>query len=43
MYMKGFKKKNPSSQDVANLGGVSRTTVSAYINKTRFVSEELGN
>jgi LacI family transcriptional regulator len=32
----------PSSQDVANSAGVSRATVSAYINKTRYVSEELG-
>jgi len=34
--------KRPSSQDVANQAGVSRATVSAYINKTRFVSSELG-
>lgn len=31
----------PSSQDVANLAGVSRATVSAYLNKTRYVSPEL--
>jgi LacI family transcriptional regulator len=32
----------PSSKDVASLARVSRATVSAYINKTRFVSEQLG-
>ena len=32
----------PSSQDVAQLARVSRATVSAYLNKTRFVSPELG-
>lgn len=30
-----------SSQDVADLAGVSRATVSAYLNKTRYVSPEL--
>jgi LacI family kdg operon repressor len=34
--------KRASSQDVAERAGVSRATVSAYINKTRFVSDELG-
>jgi LacI family transcriptional regulator len=34
--------KRPSSQDVASSAGVSRATVSAFINKTRYVSEELG-
>jgi DNA-binding LacI/PurR family transcriptional regulator len=34
--------KRPSSQDVADRAGVSRATVSAYINKNRYVSEELG-
>ncbi len=36
------KPRRPSSQDVAEAAGVSRATVSAYINKSRFVSEELG-
>jgi len=31
----------PSSQDVADRVGVSRATVSAYLNKTRYVSPEL--
>jgi len=31
----------PSSQDVAELAGVSRATVSAYINKSHYVSPEL--
>jgi DNA-binding LacI/PurR family transcriptional regulator len=36
------KKRNlPTSQDVANLAGVSRATVSAHLNKTRYVSPEL--
>ena len=35
------RKTRPTSQDVANLAGVSRATVSAYINKTRYVSPEL--
>lgn len=43
MTPRGIKKNRPSSQDVASLAGVSRATVSAYINKTRFVSEELGD
>jgi DNA-binding LacI/PurR family transcriptional regulator len=34
--------KRPSSKDVASLAGVSRATVSAYLNKRRFVSDELG-
>lgn len=34
--------RRPSSQDVADLAGVSRATVSAYLNKTRYVSPELG-
>ncbi|MCL5987054.1 MAG: LacI family transcriptional regulator [Actinobacteria bacterium] len=33
--------KRPTSKDVANLAGVSRATVSAYINGTRYVSPEL--
>lgn len=33
--------KRPSSADVASLAGVSRATVSAYINRKRYVSEEL--
>jgi len=33
--------KRPSSQDVAERAGVSRATVSAYLNKTRYVSPEL--
>ncbi len=35
------KIKRPSSQDVADLAGVSRATVSAYLNGTRYVSPEL--
>jgi DNA-binding LacI/PurR family transcriptional regulator len=31
----------PSSKDVAELAGVSRATVSAYLNKTHYVSPEL--
>jgi DNA-binding LacI/PurR family transcriptional regulator len=42
MKQREGSKKRPSSKDVASLAGVSRATVSAYINKTRFVSEELG-
>lgn len=34
--------KRPSSKDVASLAGVSRATVSAYLNKRRYVSPELG-
>jgi LacI family transcriptional regulator len=34
--------KRPSSIDVARVAGVSRATVSAYINGTRYVSPELG-
>jgi LacI family transcriptional regulator len=34
-------KKRPSSIDVAKLAGVSRATVSAYINQTRYVSPKL--
>jgi DNA-binding LacI/PurR family transcriptional regulator len=33
--------KRPTSKDVANFSGVSRATVSAYLNKTRYVSPEL--
>jgi len=33
--------KRPSSADVASLAGVSRATVSAYINKARYVSDDL--
>ncbi len=33
--------KRPSSVDVAQVAGVSRATVSAYINRTRYVSPEL--
>ena len=33
--------KRPSSKDVAKLAGVSRATVSAYLNQTRYVSPEL--
>jgi DNA-binding LacI/PurR family transcriptional regulator len=35
------KLKRPSSKDVAYLAGVSRATVSAYLNKRRYVSDEL--
>ena len=35
------KIKRPSSKDVAKLAGVSRATVSAYLNRTRYVSPEL--
>ena len=34
-------KKRPTSHDVADLARVSRATVSAYLNKTRYVSPEL--
>jgi LacI family transcriptional regulator len=34
-------KKQPTSEDVAKLAGVSRATVSAYINETRYVSDKL--
>jgi DNA-binding LacI/PurR family transcriptional regulator len=37
------KRKRATSQDVANLAGVSRATVSAYLNKTSFVSPELAS
>jgi LacI family transcriptional regulator len=33
--------KRPSSKDVADLAGVSRATVSAYLNRSRYVSPEL--
>jgi len=33
--------KQPTSEDVAKLAGVSRATVSAYINDTRYVSDKL--
>jgi len=36
-----WKRRRPTSQDVADLAGVSRATVSAYLNKTRYVSPEL--
>jgi LacI family transcriptional regulator len=42
MIHRGERQKRASSQDVASSAGVSRATVSAYINKTRYVSEELG-
>ena len=35
------KLRRPSSVDVARVAGVSRATVSAYINRTRYVSPEL--
>ena len=40
--MEQIKRKRPTSQDVADLADVSRATVSAHLNKTRFVSPELG-
>jgi LacI family transcriptional regulator len=36
-----MKRKAPTSQDVADLAGVSRATVSVYLNKARYVSPEL--
>jgi len=39
MEFKSFKR--PTSKDVAKVAGVSRATVSAYINKTRYVSPKL--
>lgn len=42
MDRKSAQAKRPSSMDVARLAGVSRATVSAYINGTRYVSPELG-
>jgi len=36
-----MSKKLPTSEDVAHLAGVSRATVSAYINGTRYVSDKL--
>jgi DNA-binding LacI/PurR family transcriptional regulator len=33
--------RRPSSKDVAALAGVSHATVSAYLNRTRYVSPEL--
>ncbi|MBN1881947.1 MAG: LacI family DNA-binding transcriptional regulator [Deltaproteobacteria bacterium] len=42
MDRKSAQAKRPSSVDVARLAGVSRATVSAYINGTRYVSPELG-
>ena len=42
MLMRPRKRtKRPSSKDVAKLAGVSRATVSAYLNQTRYVSPEL--
>lgn len=35
------RKKRPTSQDVAERAGVSRATVSAYLNRTRYVSPDL--
>jgi LacI family transcriptional regulator len=34
-------KRRPTSQDVADLAGVSRATISAYLNRTRYVSPEV--
>lgn len=39
--MSGSRVPRPSSQDVADRVGVSRATVSAYLNKTRYVSPGL--
>ena len=39
--MRHGQSKRPSSKDVAELAGVSRATVSAYLNRTRYVSPEL--
>jgi DNA-binding LacI/PurR family transcriptional regulator len=39
---KNSARKRPSSEDVARRAGVSRATVSAYINGTRYVSPALG-
>jgi len=39
--METWKRRRPTSQDVADLAGVSRATVSAFLNKTRYVSPEL--
>ncbi|MEI6158078.1 MAG: LacI family DNA-binding transcriptional regulator, partial [Atribacterota bacterium] len=36
-----LSQKRPSSQDVARVAGVSRASVSAYLNGSRFVSAEL--
>ncbi len=41
MHEKSRKRKRPTSQDVADLAGVSRATVSAFLNKNRYVSPEL--
>jgi len=41
--MNNQRKKRTTSQDVADLTGVSRATVSAHLNKTRYVSPELSN
>ena len=35
------RKRRPTSQDVAELAGVSRATVSAFLNRNRYVSPEL--
>jgi LacI family transcriptional regulator len=39
--MEQKRRRRPTSKDVAELAGVSRATVSAYLNKTRYVSPEL--
>jgi len=41
--MRETKRKRPSSKDVAKKAWVSRATVSAYINKSRYVSPELSD